>query len=853
MPIRPRHYAVFILNPDGSGIVKQFDTWQEAMESYSDASNAGKAVYLYPQPVKAVGIAPEGPGAPAFVPPAATPIQFTAEQNVGQYQWPPHPPLPRPTEPPTGPFAPDNGYDAWIDYCKANPEHRECSIPGKPKFGTEILVCEPNGFPWKSTDGTEYPGSRPKIMLADGMGGMFDSNEEWSSEGLPFRKWYAPCQYPNGFREYQEFRVTSFKEVAISSLVGSTVQTIRNPLVVLRATRELVQYTNDIPSKVLDENGVLPRDVPLAERELEVNALREYVAGEPVFDFNFDDAAMGVAVTFPLKPTTDEGSEVVDTVTEAVSITVTETGNSHQVGTRTANIFESSFPTTPPDEIRNVTWDQEAGLGTGTWDVKMTSPTEFEFYFTPTGNTPPDARPPAGWAGTVVRGESPDPTNLRGGEFEGIDTTGVPAGGTYQGPWSYDYTPADTLIDSDSVNNYYTNGTGGYYAEPKEPSCPSSGTNLGTDPSDSCYDLIADGACGSYQSWNGSCDNNCDVAGTDYGPDPNNSCDNLYADGNCGTYSSSNGSCCDPSGTFQYSEAPTDVTYDAGCGIWTIGYSVKSIYADGNCSTYEQIDTTYNVGDIGECNGYIYSVDAAGNISTRDVPPSCDPSGTDYGVDPNDSCNNIYADGNCGTYTSANGSCCAPSGQWVSSDGCYDYYTDGSCGTYGMDNGTCGGGCDASGIYITSGSEAVYASTPCGDAQVGNQDYTEYTDGNCGSYRDYSNTTYYTPGQQVASCGDCTYYSNGDGTVYEDCAPPPPPCEDPNLHTEGVDGWTYDGCNWTQNVEETCFEPGVGDDATPDLSDPTVESMNYIYNADGSVYATWDGSSWVGGDVGSEE
>jgi hypothetical protein len=1005
MPTRPRHYAVFILNPDGSGTVKQFDTWQEAMTAYADSSNAGKAVYLYPQPLKAVGITPTGPGAPAFTPPAAAPIQFTAAQNVGQYQWPPHPPLPRPTSP-GGIFSEDwDKYNQWMDYCKANPGHRECSIPGKPKFGTQTLVCTPNDFTWKSTDGTEYPGSRPKIMLADGMGGTFESEEDWYPEG-PFKKWYPPCEYPNGFREYQDFDVTSFKELAISSLVGQTVQTVSNPLALMRATRRLVQYSNNVASEVRVENGVLPEGLSENERELEVNALREYEAGQPVLDFGFFPAAMGIPVLFPLKPESDANSEVVDTISEIVNITVTETGNTHQVGNRTADVLKPSFPTTPPDEIRNVNYDAEAGIGSGTWNVVMTSPTELEFVFTPTGDTPPDARPPEGWAGVVVRGASPDLANPRGGDFEGIDTTGVPAGGTYQGPWTYFYFDADILLDSDDDNDYYTNGQGGYYVEAKEdnPDTPNpvasydyeyndivieesgqevrtgsrrrpiyENSNIGEwepwvyDPLGTPYeDAVMSNAnwrytsaCGEFVYKNahkpitadgsggytvgeevddspesGTVLQTCEQenlryiadgegyytteeinppppcedsslhageAGWSYDgcywsysePPPPPDCEdsNLHVDGQDGwsydgCYWTYTPNC--PSSGEMVGSTNEDVTYSNECGTYTIGVSWSSTYADGSCGTYMESGTTYNVGSIGECNGYDYVVNEDGSVTSSQ---NCDPSGTisDYGT-PSDltyetpcgtytigtTSQYTYADGMCGSYQSVNNtynsgdftSCngyiysvdsegavttrdepyCPPSGEWISSDDCNNYYTDGNCGSYSMDNGNCGGGggggCDSSGIEMGTGSDPVNASTPCGDVQVGYTDYTDYTDGSCGSYRSYGDPVYVESGTQVASCNDCTYYSNGDGTVSEDCTPPPPPCEPSDLHVEGEDGWTYDGCHWNQQLY--CYgdptEPSATDDESPESNGDT--DFNTLYNEDGSVYATYDGQNW---------
>lgn len=724
MPTKPKHYAVFILNENGSGTVKQFDTWQEAKAAYAAESATGKAVYLYPQPMKAIGA-----GTTPIEAPAKTPVAFTAVQNTGAFAWPSHPPLPRPTAP-GDVFSGSSDYERyheWQAYCLQHPTHRECSIPGKPKFGTESLVCGLNAFgdTWTSTDGTEYPRSQPVIQLADGMGGTFPSDEMWFSDDLPFRKWQAPCEYPNGFREYQDFNITDVKELIFGTATTAPTVIAINRLAVMRASRKLMQYSGDVGSQVLIENGVLPRDVEPLDRELEINALREYTVGEPVFNTVFTDAAMNVHVFFPLKPLNDGNSEELDPITELIYVTVTETGNIHQVGSRTADVFRSFVITPSPDGPQNLFYDEEAGLGSGFWDVTMASPTELNFTFTPTGDTPADARPPAGWAGVVARGPNPDSTNPFGGDFEGVDTTGVPPGGTHQGPWVNDYFAANILLESDFDNHYYTNGTGGYFAIPIPPLC-------------------------------------------------------------------------DPADTLVNENATEPITYDAGCGEWTIGTLTYNVYADGNCSFYDQsLYSTYNEGDIGTCNGNIYTVDSTGNVTSRpdcqdpelysgqsgwsydgcnwSYSEPCQPSGTDLGVDPYDSCNNVYADGVCGTYTSSNGSCGAPPCDSSGTDygvdpdnSCQNVYADGNCGTYTSSNGSCDEpSCDSSGTYLGSGSEPTYYESSCGPMQTGETDYIEYADGSCGTYRSYSNmSTYYDEGTYLGECEGYNYYSVGNGGAY---------------------------------------------------------------------------------------
>ena len=79
--------------------------------------------------------------------------------------------------------------------------------------------------------------------------------------------------------------------------------------------------------------------------------------------------------------------------------------------------------------------------------------------------------------------------------------------------------------------------------------------------------------------------------------------------------------CCDPECppdmTFIRGVSTDDIYYDAGCGPWTIGYHIVNIVADGNCGEKEDAYDQWNVGDVGTCNGYIYSVDGSGNVTSR--------------------------------------------------------------------------------------------------------------------------------------------------------------------------------------------------------------------------------------------
>ncbi len=80
--------------------------------------------------------------------------------------------------------------------------------------------------------------------------------------------------------------------------------------------------------------------------------------------------------------------------------------------------------------------------------------------------------------------------------------------------------------------------------------------------------------------------------------------------------------CCDPdcppAGTVITPQLiREDIYYNSDCGPMTKGYRLVDIVADGNCGQQEYEYFQWNVGDIGYCGGYIYSVDNSGNVTSR--------------------------------------------------------------------------------------------------------------------------------------------------------------------------------------------------------------------------------------------
>lgn len=123
-----------------------------------------------------------------------------------------------------------------------------------------------------------------------------------------------------------------------------------------------------------------------------------------------------------------------------------------------------------------------------------------------------------------------------------------------------------------------------------------------------------------------------------------------------------------------------------------------------------------------------------GIAAVKVTTPSCDPYGTYLRTE---GCNDIYADGSCGTYSQDNGSCPAY-GTYLRTEGCDDIYADGSGGEYSEDNGSCDSceGCDTAGTLQSTGTGTPWAGTVDAegtDWQINYYDY-QYSDGCCGTY-----------------------------------------------------------------------------------------------------------------------
>jgi hypothetical protein len=223
-------------------------------------------------------------------------------------------------------------------------------------------------------------------------------------------------------------------------------------------------------------------------------------------------------------------------------------------------------------------------------------------------------------AGTVLSSTSVDIfINVIGVEWKiGTNSTTTFADGncgTYD-LLSTEYLPYGTLLGTDGVSNYYSDGNGSYYAN----QCLAAGTQIYAYSSDlkvtiipgvewtigtSTKTVYADGVCGTYEETSYTYAPYGSLLGTDGTYD-------YFSDGTGGYYTQP--VACPPQGTV-ISENSGAIAVTVGGNTWQIGTVTDTTYADGACGTYVQSVTEYLgfgtfLGNDGTCD---YFSDGAGS------------------------------------------------------------------------------------------------------------------------------------------------------------------------------------------------------------------------------------------------
>ena len=267
------------------------------------------------------------------------------------------------------------------------------------------------------------------------------------------------------------------------------------------------------------------------------------------------------------------------------------------------------------------------------------------------------------------------------------------------------YQPNGTLITNTSENNYYSNGSGGYYSEPRYPAY---GTLLSVDstPLVVYVDNVQDATLGTNRVYH-------------------------YADGQGGEYTEF-GTNYIETGTFLFNAG--GYTYRSyGEGSWTkspIEYPPQGEFA------------------YSEQNGdYTVTIEGAGTYKVGE-----------YGT-------NSYHDG-MGGYTSQSWDTYYPHGTLITNYGGNNYYCDGSGYYYSEGDGSGGGGSEypsyGTELSSDSGSSTLDWSAP--DGQTGTWTYSSW---GSTTYADGMGGTYTNSGGWNATSGDLIYsgsYSYENGT-----------------------------------------------------------------------------------------
>lgn len=359
-----------------------------------------------------------------------------------------------------------------------------------------------------------------------------------------------------------------------------------------------------------------------------------------------------------------------------------------------------------------------------------------------------------------------------------------------------EYVPSGTEITQDETNIYYSDGAGGYYAEPIV-NCDAYGTFISSSNTGSATVYVselnanyaigetventyADGSCGSYTE----SVVNYYSSGTQIASD---STSNYLSNGTGGYYSEPITNC-DSYGTYVSGENTGDLTVYVSelLNSYTVGNTYNNTYADGSCGTYTESGSNYySYGTQIASDGTNYNFFSDGNGGYYSEPiQSCDTAGTYISSNSGNSevyiieigsyyvlgtyIENIYADGNCGTYGESSNEW-YPYGTNITNANGYNFFSNGSGGYYSESDGTGGGGggCDSYGTYIsgTSSDATIYISELQSYYTGGTYTESVYADGSCGTYTEGS-TSWSSYGTFITSDGSNNYYTDGSGSYY---------------------------------------------------------------------------------------
>lgn len=792
MAYRPEHPVIIVVNADGSGYVKQFDTLAEAKELYKTIVTDGVA-YLYPQAKKSLaegsGYAPipEYNNGVTYSTGALVSINGTVYKLINfigaggygpithPYAWTTDVVLP-PAPPPissTGSPQVVNGVE------RKGMTFNSSQNTGADPVIREEVSCEITTI--EDIDGMPHRGPYLKVSTKIHLSGKPPTVEDttFTSNGD------SPCFYPNGYRitwqSRNEDSKIETKTIYSLDYSGMMYGPYYNPSYILRLARTYTVADGNGGTRQELENGVARFENPSPNKY--TTTWVQYFNGDTPYAFNINDLSITDPIGNPIpngrylvtyKVNGDErihSGAWVGRIDDPVAATVVWK-------------FEPESPEQPPPPPCSITRKRLDDNGVV---LEECDPT-IVYPFSVTDNCEPDATVSIDESLIVVGSNTKNGMNNGYGDITWGECSGMV------------YKPYGTAIYDNADYNFFSDGLGSYYSEEKyhpptcEDSelhtgeagwtydgcywnyvnpCPPAETTIEQDATSPFYILINESQ---YRAGtrifnivaNGDCSTSEDSVRFEYytnGTQIGNDFDyNYFSDGSGGYYSEGRPACEDST---LHTSGVDGWTYD-GCN-WSY-------------SGPQPEDPLLHEGEAGwTYDGFYWSY-------TPPCPPYGDASHTDE-------CNNYYHDGNCGYYSEPNGNCgggCEDSGlhqngvdgwnydgcHWSYSeppppcnaygifeyqDGDYYHYADGNCGTYSEYHPPA---CEPYGNQIDSGSGNYTVNVGCGDFIVGSYSYASYADGNCGSYGS-GEGNYYPYGQFIGNCNDYNYYSDNNGGSYQ--------------------------------------------------------------------------------------
>ena len=715
MAYRPNHPVIIVVNANGGGYVKQFDTMSEAKDFYKTITTDGVA-YLYAAPKASLGFGSASDSIPeydngmtygtgALVKLNGTVYKLINFIGAGGYgpvshpaAWTTNVTLP-PPPPPISSTGLDDGESKGMAF-NVN-QLANGSSPFADANDTLLSTVEECQFTiGYDMDGTSFNGPYSKVNKKTFSSGRVEY--QLLGAGL------SPCFYPNGYRiDYQDI-ISEFKletKIIYSLDFGGTVYgPYYNPRYITKSPRTYVVADGNGGTTEVKETGVKRREDKDGRYQ---TTWFNYAVGDA--PYKFDSELLSI---------TDQIGQPIPNGRHLVTYKVNGDERIHSgawVG-RIDNVQEGTVvwkfeaetpdqPPPPPCSVRRPLINPVNGGVTDECDPTIVYP--FSVYEN-------CAEP------IVVQIEGVSVTlgtNTKRGMDNGY---GEVIWGQCTGMV---YVPNGQLVHDGLDYYYYSNGAGSYTIEAKQNTCPAAGTSIGRVTTELTITINAGTYTIAYQHEDTIADGNCGSSGIEISSEyvPNgtlltqDSTYRYYSNG-AGSYYTEEVNTVPPYGT-ELSTDSGSYTVNVGCGDYVVGSYSSTTYADGMGGSYSTGGNSYHSSGtlIGNCNDY-----------------------------------NYYSNGQGGSYQ----------GEYTGQSGGGGGSSHPSYGTTTGNSGSGDNSININGAYY----------------QNGTYSYTEYHDGNGGFYSEYSysylyygylftSTSYYD--SEMMSDVYTYYYSDGNGGYYQ--------------------------------------------------------------------------------------